>query len=112
MKQKLVTVYLSLYLICFLFPEKFSDPRRKDGLLVYLRLVISVFYFHYLFFKDVSVKKGEPICILLKKEMKNLCSFFGCPCVIAEKYSLKIWVGYEWFADQNNYALFLTLYQT
>ena len=42
------------------FPEKFSDPRRKDGSLVYLRLVISVFYFHYLFFKDVSVKKGEP----------------------------------------------------
>lgn len=57
------------------FPEKFSDPRRKDGSLVYLRLVVSVFYFLYLFFKDVSVRKGEPRFISFK-ESDRIFFFF------------------------------------
>lgn len=78
----------------YCFPDEFSVPRRKGGSLVYLRLVISVFYFHYLFFKDVSVKKGEFLHVLhLKKEAENvLFGFDRHPCVIPERYSSKIWM--------------------
>ena len=43
----------------------------------------------------------KPYGDTLKKEIERFCSFFGCPCVITEEYSLKIWVGYVWHADQN-----------
>jgi len=59
----------------YCFSEKFSDLRRKDGSLVYLRLVVSVFYFLYLFFKDVSVKKGEPRFISFRESDRIFFSF-------------------------------------
>ena len=60
----------------YCFPEKFSDARRKDGSLVYLRLVVSVFCFLYLFSKDVSVKKGEPRFISFKESDRKFLFLF------------------------------------